>query len=150
MTEDNLSHHEYDTAAFTAAELHAIADYREATAGIPDLFPELDLDHVHWHVSELGREATYAMLREHAAYLNTWYLALDAALGDLLTCTEKSSAYSTAAARFLKAESDIYHRARQDFEHTVTAWSLGLDTRPTGDYPPPTRTLNLGMQTLEA
>ncbi|MFG2408787.1 hypothetical protein ACGFR8_31475 [Streptomyces brevispora] len=150
VTYDDLSHHEFETVPFTVGELDAIARYRELSAGIPDSFYGFDLDHVHWHVSEFGRSQTSAMLREHACMLNTWYLAVDAVLGDLLTCTEQSSTYSTAAARFLRTESDTYHRVRQDFEHTVTVWSLGLDTRPTGNYPLPTRTLNLPMQSLES
>ncbi|MCD9904594.1 hypothetical protein LUR56_39970 [Streptomyces sp. MT29] len=149
-TYDDLSHHEFLTAQFTPAELAAIAQYGDDTAGIPDCFDSFDLDHVHWHVSEFGHPQTAAMLRSQAQYLNTWYLALDAALGNLLTCTAEASRYSTAAARFLQQESDTYHRTRQDFEHTVTVWTLGLDTRPTGNYPPPTHTLNLPMQSLEA
>lgn len=149
-TYDDLSQHEFETEPFTVAELDAIARYRGETAGIPDSFDAFDLEHVHWHVSEFGRPQTFAMLQAHACFLNSWYLAVDAALGDLLTCTEEASTYSTAAARFLTAESGTYHRVRQDFEHTVTVWSLGLHTQPTGNYPLPTRTLNLPMQSLES
>ncbi|WP_330335611.1 hypothetical protein OHS33_38920 (plasmid) [Streptomyces sp. NBC_00536] len=149
MHDDVLAVHEYETQQFTPAELEAIARYREATAGIPDTFDGFDLAHVHWHVSEFGPTQTYPMIRSLATTLGNWYLALDAAIGDLLTCTTESSTYSTAAARFLKAESETYHQVRQDFEHTVTVWSLGLDTSATGDYPPATRTLNLPGQSLE-
>ncbi|MEU9495872.1 hypothetical protein AB0D73_29345 [Streptomyces sp. NPDC048215] len=148
-TYDELSHHEFDTAPFTVAELDAIHRYRAATAGIPDSFDGFDLEHLHWHVSEFGAARTRQMLRSQATTLNAWYLAVDAALGDLLTCTTEATRYSTAAGRFLRQESAAYHRARQDFEHTVTVWSLGLNTRPEGDYPLPTRTLNLPMQSLE-
>ncbi|MFJ2225576.1 hypothetical protein ACIOFY_36740 [Streptomyces anulatus] len=150
-TYDELSHHEFETAPFTAAELNAIMRYREATAGVPDCFDCFDLKHVHWHVSEFGRPQTAAMLRSQAELLNTWYLAIDSALGGLLTCTAEASRYSTAAARFLRQESDSYHRTRQNFEHTVTIWTLGLNTRAAqATYPPPTRSLNLPMQSLES
>jgi uncharacterized protein (DUF2336 family) len=150
MNDDDLSVHEFEAAPFRAGELNAIARYREAIAGIPDSFDVFDLALVHWHVSEFGPEQTYRMLREQGTSLNTWYLALDGLLGDLLTCTAESTTYSEAARRFIRAEADQYHRARQGFEHTVTRWSLGLDASPTGDYPPLTRTVNLAMQSLEA
>ncbi|MGW3627799.1 hypothetical protein [Streptomyces sp. NPDC000880] len=149
-TYDELAAHEFETDLFTVTELDGIARYREETAGIPDSFDCFDLAHVHWHVSEFGTEQTYAMLRSQATSLGAWHLALDSALGSLLTCTSESSTYSTAAGRFLKAESDTYHRTRQDFEHTVTVWSLGLDTSAMGNYPLPTRTLNLATQSLES
>ncbi|MFN1193343.1 hypothetical protein ACK03K_34330 [[Kitasatospora] papulosa] len=149
-TYDEISHHEFDTSPFTAAELAAILRYREATSGISDSFDCFDLEHVHWHVSEYGSTRTAQMLRSQATALNEWYLAVDAALGDLLTCTAEASFYSTAASRFLQQESAAYHRVRQDFEHTVTVWTLGLNTRPEGDYPLPTRTLSLPTQSLDS
>ncbi|MFB8120534.1 hypothetical protein ACFQ6U_13845 [Streptomyces sp. NPDC056465] len=149
-TYDDLSHHEFGAAPFTVAELDAIHRYQSGIAGIPDSFEGFDLEHLHWHVSEFGATRTRQMLRSQATTLNTWHLAVDAALGELLTCTAEATRYSTAAGRFLRQESDTYHRVRQDFEHTVTVWTLGLNTRPTGDYPLPTRTLNLPQQSLEA
>ncbi|MEU4039761.1 hypothetical protein [Streptomyces collinus] len=89
------------------------------------------------------------MLREHAKMLNTWYLALDALFGDILTCTSEAARYSTAAARFIRATADDYHRTRQDFEHVVPVWTLALLTcGAEADYPLPTRGVDLAMQTL--
>ncbi|MFD3328573.1 hypothetical protein [Streptomyces sp. NPDC058701] len=107
--DDDLTVYEYKTAPFTSAELEAIARYREATAGAPDTLDGFELAHVHWHVSEFGSTETYPVILSLATTLGSWYLALDAALADLLTCTTESTTYSTAAARFLKAESETYH-----------------------------------------
>lgn len=149
-TYDELAHHEFETTPFTAMERETLVRYKEETAGIPDSFESFDVEHLHYHVSEYGLSATTMMLRQQADALNTWYLALDSALGGLLLCTSESSTYSTAAARFLRQEGGTYHQTRQDFEHAVTVWTLGRNTRPMGDYPPITRTLNLAMQSLEA
>ncbi|MFD3815150.1 hypothetical protein ACFWRZ_08790 [Streptomyces rubiginosohelvolus] len=145
MTDDHLSHHELDTEPFTASELQAIMAYRAEVDGIPDA---LDMT-----ADELkGRQETIvrALLAESAGALNHWYLTLDTALADLLTCTTESTRYSTAAARFLKAEAAAYHRTRQHFEHITTVVLLGLNTCPIeGNYPKDTNTLNLAMQTLD-
>lgn len=45
--------------------------------------------------------------------MNTWYLALDRALAELLRCTTESTKYSVAATRFLMFESSVYHQMRQ-------------------------------------
>ncbi|MGW0562906.1 hypothetical protein ACWDZ4_20360 [Streptomyces sp. NPDC003016] len=150
MNDDTLSHYEYDTEPFTATELAAIMDYRNAIDGIPDAITETDGAALGAVSQAFGVEAFRSLLSDHADALNTWYLALDSALGSLLTCTSEVTTYSTAAARFLKAAADEYHQARQHFEYTVTVFILGRDTSPlTGDYPPATCTLNLGMQGLD-
>jgi hypothetical protein len=81
--------------------------------------------------------------------LNTWYLAIDGLLGDILTCTSEVTRYSTAATRYVRAAAEEYHRTRQNFEHVTTAWSLALLAGGAdADYPPATRSVNLSMQTL--
>ncbi|MFF0754362.1 hypothetical protein [Streptomyces sp. NPDC004267] len=148
MHDDTLSHHELDTDPFTGAELGAILNYRTAIEGISDSFTEIDpQDFV--TLGAFGPNAVRDHLGDLANCLNTWFLALDTALSELLTCTAKATRYSTAAARFLKAETASYHQARQEFEHAVTVFLLGRDTSPMGDYPRFTSTLNLGQQTLE-
>ncbi|MGW7090059.1 hypothetical protein ACWGH2_42120 [Streptomyces sp. NPDC054871] len=151
MTEhdDTLSHFELDAEPFTTTELAAIMDYRKAIDGIPDAITETDRTTLDT-VAGLGSEAFRELTTDHCDALNTWYLALDQALAELLTCTAESTTYSTAAGRFLTAAADEYHRARRHFEYTMTAFVLGRDTSPlTGNYPPATSALNLGMQSLE-
>ncbi|MEU1221352.1 hypothetical protein [Streptomyces microflavus] len=147
MTDDNLSHFEYDTDPFTQAELQAIMAYRAEVDGIPDTLDGLTAEELKQGSALLTR----TLLTECAGCLNHWYLALDTALADLLTCTTEVTRYSTAAARFLRAESTAYHRTRQRFEYATTVFLLDLDTRPAeGNYPRETNTLNLAMQSLEA
>ncbi|KQZ12063.1 hypothetical protein EES45_35670 [Streptomyces sp. ADI97-07] len=89
------------------------------------------------------------MLREHAGMLNTWYLSIDALLGNILTCTVEYTRYSTAASRYIKTAAEKYHRTRQNFEHVTTIWSLALLAGGAdADYPPPIRDVNYPMQTL--
>lgn len=150
MHDDTLSHFEYGTEPFTATELAAIMNYRKAIDGIPETITETDKEALGAVATAFGTEAFRSMLSDHGDALNTWYLALDSALAELLTCTSESTRYSTAAARFLKATADEYHQARHHFEHTVTVFLLDRDTSPlTGNYPPATSTLNLPMQSLE-
>lgn len=147
--DDTLSHFEYDTEPFTTSELAAIMDYRKAIDGIPDAITETDRPALDTVTQAFGAEAFRSLAADHCDALNTWYLALDQALAELLTCTTESTTYSTAAARFLKASAEEYHQARCHFEHTVTVFLLARDTSPlTGNYPPLTDRLNLGMQTL--
>lgn len=147
----DLSVYEFETDPLTVSELTAIHTYESAVigSGLRDCFDSLDLQHVRWHVTEFGQELTQAMLKEHAGLLNTWYLALDALLGDALTCTSEVTRYSTGAARYVEAAAAEYHRTRQNFEHAVTAWTLGLRVDSAdSDYPPPTRAVNLPTQSL--
>ncbi|MFE7727335.1 hypothetical protein ACFU5D_16270 [Streptomyces anthocyanicus] len=147
----DLGVYEHDTTPFTSAETRAIWDYQEAvhSSGLRDCFDLFTVEHVRWHETEFGQDSTRDMLREHAKMLNTWYLAVDALLGDILTCTSEATRYSTAAARFIKAAADDYHRTRQDFEHVTTVWSLALLTGGAdADYPLPTRAVDCPMQTL--
>jgi hypothetical protein len=147
----DLELYEQNTAAFTVAELRALFEYEAAVlgSGLHDCFDAFGVEHVRWHESEFGQDATREMLREHAKMINTWYLALDGLLGDILTCTSESSTYSTAASRYLKAASDEYHRTRQNFEHVTTLWSLALlSAGVDADYPPATRDVSLPMQAL--
>jgi hypothetical protein len=147
--DDTLSQFEVQTDPFTAAELAAIAEYREATNGVRDLVEHTDPKDLIRLGPGLDATGVRYLLAELADGLNTWYLALDKALAEMLTCTAESTGYSVAARRFLKFESAVYHQARQEFEYAVTVFLLGRDTEPTGNYPPPTVTLNLAMQCLQ-
>lgn len=150
---DDLEVYEHDTDALTSGETRAIFEYEVAVqnSGLRCCFDTFIVEHVRWHEMEFGLEVTRDMLREHAGMLNTWYLALDQLLGDILTCTSEVTRYSTAAARYIKAAADDYHRVRQNFEYVVTTWSLALLADGVdADYPPPTRTVNYPMQTLTA
>ncbi|MDQ0809769.1 hypothetical protein QFZ63_001483 [Streptomyces sp. B3I7] len=147
----DLELYEFETEAFTPGETRAIFDFEAAVhgSGLRDCFDTFDVEHARWHETEFGQDATRDMLREHARMLNTWYLALDSLLGDILTCTSEVTKYSTAAARYVRSAADDYHRTRQRFEHVTTEWSLALLTGGAdADYPPPTRTVNLPMQSL--
>lgn len=147
----DLELYEQDTEAFTPAETRAIFDF-EATvrgSGLYDCFDSFTIEHLRWHETEFGQDATRDMLREHAHMLNTWYLAIDRLLGDILTCTSQVTRYSLAATRYIQAAARDYHQTRQNFEHATTVWSLALLTGGAdADYPPPTRAVNLPMQTL--
>lgn len=147
----DLELYEFETAAFTPAETRAIFDFEAAVhgSGLHDCFDVFDVEHVRWHETEFGQDATRDMLRDHAKMLNTWYLAVDGLLGDILTCTSEVARYSTAAARYVQAAADEYHRTRQNFEHVTTVWSLALLTGGAdADYPHATRSVDLPMQTL--
>jgi hypothetical protein len=147
----DLEVYEHDTEAFTPGETRAIFEYEASihNSGLRCCFNTFDVEHVRWHETEFGQDSTRDMLREHAGMLNTWYLALDRLLGDILTCTSEATRYSTAAARYIKAAADDYHRSRQNFEHVTTVWTLALLTGGAdADYPPPTRAVNYPMQTL--
>ncbi|MEV0487261.1 hypothetical protein AB0I69_42515 [Streptomyces sp. NPDC050508] len=149
MHDETLSQFEFETDPFTAAELAAIATYRKVSEGIYDdlggIAPQ-DLIPL-----GAGLEATGVrfLLADSADRLNKWYLALDQALAELLTCSTESTRYSVAASRFLKSESGKYHQTRQSFEYAVTVFLLGRHTGPTGDYPPATVTVSLTMQSLQ-
>ncbi|MGA5411601.1 hypothetical protein ACPCSC_30640 [Streptomyces lavendulocolor] len=150
MHDDTLSHHEFDTEPFTTTELTAIMGYRTAIEGIPDAIMETTPAEMGAAATAFGPAAAKNLLTDHCDALNTWFLALDQALAELLTCTTESTRYSTAAGRFLTAETAAYHRARQHFEHTTTVFLLGRDTAPlTGNYPRFTSSLNLPMQCFE-
>jgi hypothetical protein len=147
----DLELYEQDTEAFTAAETRAVFDYEAAVtgSGLRDCFDSFTAESVRGIETDFGQEATRDMLRQYAGMLNTWYLAIDRLLGDILTCTSEVTRYSTAAARYVQAAADDYHRTRQAFEHTVTVWTLALLAGgPDADYPPSTRAVNLPMQTL--
>ncbi|WP_093803908.1 hypothetical protein [Streptomyces sp. Wb2n-11] len=147
----DLDIYEYDTEAFTPGETRAIFDYEAAvqSSGLRDCFASLTIEHIRWHETEYGQDTTRDMLREHAGMLNSWYLAVDSLLGDILTCTSEVTRYSTAAARYVKAAAADYHQTRQNFEHATTAWSLALLTGGAdADYPPATRAVNFPMQAL--
>ncbi|WP_433860185.1 hypothetical protein [Streptomyces kronopolitis] len=107
--DDTLSHFEYDTKPFTTTELAAIMDYRKAIDGIPEAITETDRAALDTVTKAFGSEAFRSLAADHCDALNTWYLALDQALAELLTCTTESTTYSTAAARFLKAAAEEYH-----------------------------------------
>jgi hypothetical protein len=142
---------EFETTPFTPGELVAVHAYEAAVngSGLRDCFDSFDAEHVRWHETEFGQDVTRDMLRAHALMLHQWYEALDSLLGDMLTCTSEFTRYSTAAARYVKSATAEYHQTRQDFEHTVTVWTLALLAGGAdGDYPPPTRGLSLGQQTL--
>ncbi|MET9528221.1 hypothetical protein [Streptomyces coeruleorubidus] len=150
MHDDALSHFEFETEPFTQSELAAIFDYRKAIEGIGDSLAEIEPKQFAALGATFGSPAVQSHLSDLADCLNTWYLALDQALAELLTCTSDATRYSTAAARFLEAEAKAYHQARQGFEHAVTVFLLSRDTRPLeGNYPPLTTSLNLAQQTLE-
>ncbi|WP_180686793.1 hypothetical protein [Streptomyces gossypiisoli] len=147
----DLELYEFETEAFTPVETRAIFDFEAAVhgSGLRDCFDVFDVEHVRWHETEYGQDATRDTLREHAKMLNTWYLAVDALLGEIVTCTSEVTRYSTAAARYVRAAADEYHRTRQNFEHLTTVWSLALLAGGAdADYPPATRGVNLPMQTL--
>ncbi|MFJ5143016.1 hypothetical protein [Streptomyces sp. NPDC088707] len=149
MDDDTLSHHEYDTEPFTAGELAAILNYRKAIEGFEDTFSETEAQDF-TTVGVFGTAAVQDHLSDLANCLNSWFEALDAALAEMLTCTAEVTRYSTAASRFLKAETQTYHESRQRFEHAVTVFLLGRDTAPLlGNYPRFTTTLNLGQQCLD-
>lgn len=147
----DLELYEHNTEAFTPAETRAIFDFAAVVhnSGLRDCFDSFTVEHVRWHETEFGEDVTRSMLREHAGMLNTWYLAIDSLLGDILTCTSEATRYSTAAARYVRAAADEYHRTRQNFEHVTTIWSLALLAGGAdADYPRATRSVNLPMQTL--
>jgi len=147
----DLEIYEHETEAFTPAETSAIFDYEAGVhgSGLRDCFDSFTVEHARWHETEFGQDTTRDMLREHAGMLNTWYLALDRLLGDILTCTSNATKYSVAARRYVEAAANEYHRTRQNFEHVTTAWTLALLTGGAeADYPPPTRAVNYPMQTL--
>jgi hypothetical protein len=149
VADETLSHYQIGADPFTEAELTAIAEYRDAINGIRDMVEGTQPRDLKSSLGA-GLEAPGArhLLTHLANGLNTWYLALDTALADLLTCTTESTTYSVAAKRFLGSESGAYHQARQEFEYAVTVFALGLPTGPTGNYPPLTVALNLPMQSL--
>jgi hypothetical protein len=147
----DLDIYEQETAPFTPGETRAIFDFEAAVhgSGLRDCFDVFDVEHVRWHETEFGQDATRDMLREHAKMLNTWYLAVDSLLGDIPTCTSEVTRYSTAAKRYIQAVTEEYHRTRQNFEHVTTVWSLALlASGADADYPHATRSVNLLMQTL--
>ncbi|MFH9236016.1 hypothetical protein [Streptomyces globisporus] len=147
----DLDVYEHETDSFTPGETRAIFDYEAAIhgSGLYDCFDAFDIEQVRSHETEFGQDATRDMLRQHAGMLNTWYLALDALLGNILTCTSEVTRYSTAASRYVKVMAEDYHRTRQSFEHVTTIWSLALLAGGAdADYPPPTRSVNYPMQTL--
>ncbi|MGY4936029.1 hypothetical protein ACWD7T_34060 [Streptomyces sp. 900116325] len=147
----DLDIYEHETEAFTPAETRAIFDYEAAIhgSGLHDCFDSFTIESLRSHETEFGESETRSLLREHAGMLNTWYLAIDALLGDILTCTAEVTRYSTAASRYIQAAAADYHHTRQDFEHATTIWSLALLTGGAeADYPPPTRAVNYPMQTL--
>lgn len=147
----DLEVYEHDTKSFTSGERKAVLAFQEAIhdSGLRDCFDSFTIEHVRWHETEFGPGMTRDMLREHAKMLNAWYLEVDRLLGDLLTCTSEATRYSTAAQRYVAAAADEYHRTRQGFEYTVTAWTLALPVDTVNsEYPPPTHAVNYFMQTL--
>ncbi|TKA01168.1 hypothetical protein [Actinacidiphila oryziradicis] len=146
--DDTLSQFEIGTDPFTAKELAAISDYRKAINGVGDLVEGIEPKDLIRLGPGLDATGVRYLLAEMADGLNRWYLALDKALAELLTCTAGSTGHSVAAKRFLKFESSVYHQTRQAFEYAVTVFLLGRDNGPTGNYPPATFTVDLARQSL--
>lgn len=138
-------------ASFTSHEQAAADEFEKSEAvAVRECFDCFDLESIQSFSAEFGEDACRAMLKEHAGMLNEWYFQVDRLLGDALTCTSESTSYSRQAIEYVSAQVDAFHRARQGFEYAVTSWTLGLDISPMGNYPPPTRSLNLPMQSLTA
>jgi hypothetical protein len=134
---------------FNAQEQAAINAYegQEATA-VRDCFDAFGLDSIQSYEAEFGTVQCRVMLKEHAGLLQEWFYLVDRLLSDALLCSTESTSYGRAASEYISVQVDAFHRARQGFEYAVTAWTLGLDTTPLGNYPPPTRGLSLPMQSL--
>lgn len=147
----DLEIYEQDAEVFTAGELVAIHEFSSAVyeSGLYDCFDSFDLRGMRSHEAEFGHDATLDMLRGYGGMLNTWYLAIDTLMSDILTCTSEFTRYSKAATRFIGVTVDEYHRTRQEFEHNVTVWSLAfLSEGADANYPPATRSVNYPMQCL--
>lgn len=135
----------------TSSERRAADAFEKAVHnGISDCFDVFDVDFIKWHQNEIGTDSTLKMLREHAGMLNTWHLAIDALLGDMLTCTVHSTSYSVEAKRYIEMAVDTYHRTVRTFEHALTQWSLGVRSGGAyATYPAPTHSVNFATQSLD-
>ncbi|MGW3718437.1 hypothetical protein ACWD8L_15090 [Streptomyces sp. NPDC005133] len=127
---DDLSKYESGTVPFTAAELEAIARFRENLSGIPDItFEGFDADGIRHLASEHGVGEARKMLHSFATdLLNGWWLAILSLKNDLPTGTDESARHSAAAARYVAHLTAQHLNACTKFEHAVTMWFLDLDT----------------------
>ncbi|MEU1710630.1 hypothetical protein ABZ478_35820 [Streptomyces sp. NPDC005706] len=127
---DDLSKYESGTDLFTAAELEAIARFRENLSGIPDIaFKGFDADEIRGLASEHGVDEARKTLHTFATdLLNGWWLAILSLKNDLPTGTDESARHSAAAARYVAHLTAQHLNACAKFEHVVTMWFLDLDT----------------------
>ncbi|WP_369380407.1 hypothetical protein [Streptomyces sp. cg36] len=143
---------EYECEPFTVAEGAALDEYDSALDGVRESLAWVREagDAAQFLRSSVDQDVTevLAASAEYTAHLNTWYLALDSLIAGLLTCTSERTFYSTAAARCLKAQAAEYHEHRTGFEYAVTVAALGVDNTVMGNYPSPTRSLDLAMHSL--
>ncbi|MFD0148625.1 hypothetical protein ACWGQ4_06915 [Streptomyces sp. NPDC055721] len=127
---DDLSKYESGAAPFTAAELEAIARFRENLSGIPDIaFQGFDADQIRHLASEHGMGEARKMLHSFATeLLNGWWLAILSLKNDLPTGTGEFARHSASAARYIAHVTAQHLNACANFEHAVTMWFLDLDT----------------------
>ncbi|MFI1502101.1 hypothetical protein [Streptomyces platensis] len=127
---DDLSRYESGTDPFTAAELEAVARFRENLSGIPDIaFKGFDGDEIRRLASEHGMGEARKMLHSFATdILNGWWLAILSLKNDLPTGTVEPARHSGAAARYVAHLTTQHYNACAKFEHAVTMWFLDLDT----------------------
>ncbi|MGX1271414.1 hypothetical protein [Streptomyces phaeoluteigriseus] len=127
---DDLSKYESGTDPFTAAELEAIARFRENLSGIADIaFTGFDADGIRRFASEHGVGEARKMLHSFSTdLLNGWWLAILSLKNNLPTDTDESARHSTAAARYVAHLTTQHFNACAKFEHAVTMWVLDLDT----------------------
>ncbi|MFJ1653256.1 hypothetical protein ACIOC2_18075 [Streptomyces sp. NPDC088337] len=127
---DDLSKYESGTDPFTAAELEAIARFRENLSGIPDIaFRGFDADEIRHFASEHGMDEARKMLDLFATnLLNGWWMAILSLKNDLPTGTDAPARHSTSAARYVAHLTAQHLSACAKFERAVTMWFLDLDT----------------------
>ncbi|WP_406494193.1 hypothetical protein OG936_10825 [Streptomyces sp. NBC_00846] len=127
---DDLSKYESGTEPFTAAELEAIARFRETISDMPDLvFEGFDADWIRGFVSDNDVVEAHRMLHFFATdLLNGWWLAILSLKNDLPTGTDEPARHSAAAARYVAHLTAQHLNACAKFEHAVTMWFLDLDT----------------------
>ena len=127
---DDLSKYESGTDPFTAAELEAIARFREELSGIPDIvFKGFDADGIRHLASEHGVDEARKMLHSFATdLLNRWWLAIHSLKNDLPTGADELVRHSTSATRYVAHLTAQHLNACAKFEHALTMWFLDLDT----------------------
>ncbi|WLQ49921.1 hypothetical protein P8A21_21655 [Streptomyces poriferorum] len=127
---DDLSKYESGTDPFTAAELEAIARFRENLSAIPEIaFKGFEADEIRHLASENGVGEARNMLHTFATdLLNGWWLTVLSLKNDLPTCTDEPLRYSTAAARYVAHLTAQHLNACAKFERALTMWFLDLDT----------------------
>lgn len=109
VTPERLRHFELDAKPFTAIELHVIANFEEAIAGMDDTLSDVGLAGDGWP-EEFSADDITGIYKSYFDMTREWYQALDSLKADLTNGGE-GPRHSVAGHKYLKHACLVWYRA---------------------------------------